>query len=118
MKADTHAVRDVVLQVSHLAFVGLGLWSCVALTVKRLHDLGLSGLHAIWANGSFAVILALVGYFGDDAPDALKAMIGLALLAINVWLIFMHGQRGENRFGPPPGSRRPSAITPLPQVSA
>jgi uncharacterized membrane protein YhaH (DUF805 family) len=89
-------------------------WSMTALTIKRLHDLGYSGL---WAGLPYALVLvgAVVGLAGlawpDGAPHRQALFRGgfmvafpavpLALWAY-VWAPLGDGQVGYNRFGPDP----------------
>ncbi len=67
--------------------------SSTSLTVRRLHDLGLSGYHAIWV-GAAELGWTVLSYGPDYA-----ILIGLPLLAIGLWLVFYPGNAGVNRFG-------------------
>ena len=69
----------------------------VSLIVRRLHDLGLSGYHAIWVVAAQAAWAPLS--FGP--PEVMLA--GLPLAAVGLWLLFWPGNRGPNRFGEKPG---------------
>jgi uncharacterized membrane protein YhaH (DUF805 family) len=65
----------------------------VSLIVRRLHDLGLSGYHAIWvaaAQGIWA--------FPANAPPKVM-LLGLPLAAICFWVTFWPGNKAANRFG-------------------
>ena len=83
----------VMVVIVALALLALGI---AALTVRRLHDLGWSGYHAIWvaaAQSSWA--------FLAHAP--LKTyVLGLPLAAIAVWIMCWPGNRKPNRFGDVP----------------
>jgi len=76
------------------AMLGVGLASAF---VRRLHDLGLSGYHAIWIGAAEAVWTALT-----NAPLH-AVLMGLPLFAIDLWLTFWPGNAGANRFGDAPG---------------
>jgi len=67
--------------------------STVSLTVRRLHDLGLSGYHAIWVFGA-----DLAGSALSYGPTY-AAWLSLPLIAVSLWLYFWPGNRGDNRFG-------------------
>ena len=73
----------------------------LSLTVRRLHDLDLTGwwVLAIW--GGPAAIEA-VRYQLADAPKLASTVSGLISLAIGLWLWLMPGTPGANRFGPDP----------------
>jgi uncharacterized membrane protein YhaH (DUF805 family) len=76
-----------------LALLGVG---SVSLIVRRLHDVGLAGYHAIWVGAAEAGWLAL-----SYAPPAVL-LLGLSLAAIGLWLAFWPGNAGDNRFGVSP----------------
>jgi uncharacterized membrane protein YhaH (DUF805 family) len=77
-----------------LAVLGLGLASVFA---RRLHDLGLSGYHAIWI-----VAAEVLWTFLTNAPLPV-ILLALPLFAIDLWLTFWPGNAGANRFGEAPG---------------
>ena len=65
----------------------------LSLVVRRLHDLGFSGYHAIWV-GAAEFAWAPLTY----APP--KVMLAsLPLAAICAWVAFWPGSKGLNRFG-------------------
>jgi hypothetical protein len=64
-----------------------------SLTIRRLHDMGLSGYHAIWVSAAQAAWAPL----SYGLPEVMLA--GLPLAAVGVWLLFWPGNRGPNRFG-------------------
>jgi uncharacterized membrane protein YhaH (DUF805 family) len=65
----------------------------VSVIVRRLHDLDLSGLHALWVGA--ALIGAIVLSYQSDF------LLFLCLLpfAIWLWLLFCPGTEASNRFG-------------------
>jgi uncharacterized membrane protein YhaH (DUF805 family) len=69
--------------------------STTSLIVRRLHDLGLSGYHAIWV-GAAELGWTILSYGPDYA-----ILLGLPLLGIGLWLLLYPGNPGENRFGSP-----------------
>lgn len=54
------------------------LWSSIAVSMKRLHDMGLTGIIA------FAALIPIVN------------------LALTIWIGVMPGQAGPNKYGPAP----------------
>jgi uncharacterized membrane protein YhaH (DUF805 family) len=79
--------------IAALALLAIGIAS---LTVRRLHDLGWSGYHAIWvataqSNWAFLVHAPLKTY-----------VLGLPLAAIAIWIAAWPGNRTTNRFGDVP----------------
>ncbi|HWX13658.1 MAG TPA: DUF805 domain-containing protein [Methylocella sp.] len=83
---------SVVIASLVLLFVG-----GFSLTIRRLHDMGLSGYHAIWVSAAQAAWAPL----SYGPPEVMLA--GLPLAAVGVWLLFWPGNRGPNRFGERPG---------------
>lgn len=109
--------------------ISLGLiWPNLAITVKRLHDMGQSGwLAAIpFAGGVVGAIAilatvgsAMIASGGDmdsENPAAVWALIGpsfgiiaiiiLLQLGFLLWIGITESQRGDNRFGPNPKGDR------------
>jgi len=100
------------------------IWPNLAITVKRLHDMGKSGwLAAIpWVVGivgaiaavSMMGVSALTNASALEAGDpvavmalmgpamGLIAVIGLVCLGFLLWIGLSDGQPGDNRFGPNP----------------
>ena len=100
------------------------IWPNLAISVKRLHDMGQSGwLIAIPWVVSIVGIFVAVGMIGVSAltntaaleredPAAILALVGPAiglfglLLLVNLgfllWIGLFEGQRGDNRYGPNP----------------
>ena len=80
--------------VAALVLLSVGSFS---LTARRLHDLGLSGYHAIWVGAAQAAWVPL----SYGPPEVILA--GLPLAAVGLWLLFWPGNRGPKRFGEKPG---------------
>ena len=91
------------------------LWSAVAATAKRLHDIGrsawwmLGGMFAIMA-WCFIVTTAMVLAFGAEAlaPQGSGFAVAfgatcLLALALLLWLHCQPGMPGANQYGPAPG---------------
>ncbi|MBX9708901.1 MAG: DUF805 domain-containing protein [Caulobacteraceae bacterium] len=99
------------------------IWPNLAISVKRLHDMGQSGWLIVipWIAGIGGVIAAFMtvgvaalssGYVSTDDPAAVLAIIGpmfgilsivaLIQLGFLLWIGITDSQRGENRFGPNP----------------
>jgi uncharacterized membrane protein YhaH (DUF805 family) len=86
---------SVMLSLALMAVTLIALmWSGLALLIKRLHDIGLAGTHAIW--------IYLLG-ISSGAIAAHSAMLGatlmLANLGVALWLLFQRGQDSANRYG-------------------
>ena len=79
--------------IAALALLGVG---AASLIVRRLHDLGFSGYHAIWVGAAEAGWSAL----SYGPPWAM--LLGLPFAAIGLWLTFCPGARMANRFGEAP----------------
>jgi uncharacterized membrane protein YhaH (DUF805 family) len=80
-------LAGVILSVAVLAVATLSL------TVRRLHDLNLSGYHAIWVIAA-EVIAQCLSYGSNKA-----VLFSLPLVAIGLWITFWPGKRDSNRFG-------------------
>jgi uncharacterized membrane protein YhaH (DUF805 family) len=80
-----------------IAFLAMSLLAClvslVSLMVRRLHDLGLSGYHAIWV-GAAQLASTILSYGSDVAVFA-----SLPLALVGLWLTFWPGNKQDNRFG-------------------
>jgi uncharacterized membrane protein YhaH (DUF805 family) len=76
--------------IAGVALFGVGEAS---LTVRRLHDLGLSGYHAIWVGAAEA------GWFVLSYGPPRVMFLALPLAAIGLWLLFWPGNGDVNRFG-------------------
>ena len=61
--------------------------STISLVVRRLHDIGMQGYHAIWV----IPLLALPAW--GRAP-----YLAIPLLVLSLWLLFWPGQKTLNRF--------------------
>jgi uncharacterized membrane protein YhaH (DUF805 family) len=83
-------VAGVILSAAVLAVATLSL------TVRRLHDLGLPGYHAIWVVA--AEFIAQVFSYGSDKA----VVLSLPLALIGLWITFWPGTRLTNRFGTVP----------------
>jgi uncharacterized membrane protein YhaH (DUF805 family) len=83
-------LAGVILSVAVLAVATLSL------TVRRLHDLSLSGYRAIWVVAA-EVFAQCLSYGSDKA-----VLFGLPLAAIGLWITFWPGKRDANRFGAVP----------------
>ena len=67
--------------------------SSASLTVRRLHDLGLSGYHAIWVGA------AELGWTALSYGPEYAILLGLPLFTIGLWLLLYPGNARANRFG-------------------
>lgn len=77
--------------------IGAMLWSGLALTMKRLHDLGLAGTHAIWVY----MIHLSAGAVGGSS-ETLSILLGLVSLGVSLWLFFAPGNPNANQWGDVP----------------
>lgn len=105
--------------------IGLALiWPNVAITVKRLHDIGKTGWFAVipWVANVVGVIMIISAAglsiltnpqaFENEDPAAIMAMfgsmmggfavMGLINLGFLLWIGITDSNRGDNRFGPNP----------------
>ena len=100
------------------------IWPNLAISVKRLHDMGHAGWLVVipWAVGIVGTIAAAsmmgISAFSNAAaleegdPAAilgllgpalgLVAVVGLVCLGFLLWIGLSDGQRGDNRYGPNP----------------
>jgi uncharacterized membrane protein YhaH (DUF805 family) len=92
------AAGEIVLLV---AAVVLMVWVGLALTIKRLHDMGLTGLHAIW------IFLLDVPYGIRSLPLELVKVLAFLNFAVILWLAFGRGKDGPNQYGPSPDAATP-----------
>ena len=83
-----------------LAGVVGSVWAGLALNIKRLQDMGLSGVNAIWIVG-----LSVVGSVAGQASSMIEIVCGLASIGVGLWILFTPGQPQANEYGPPPGDQ-------------
>lgn len=97
--------RHAIGGVGYFLLFAAGLAYCFFVTTvvsKRLHDCNLSGK---WAVGFVALMWLIVFVPPSDLPglnSSVKLLPGLFTLAAIVWLGTVRGDKGPNRFGPPP----------------
>ena len=94
-----HLDHDLILTTVGLLLAILGVimlqWSVLSLTVRRLNDLDLSGVHASWVLFGPS-LLAIVASKSASGLLFVAALLGLG---IGLWLIFAPGTDGRNSFG-------------------
>lgn len=72
-------------------------WAAMAVTAKRLHDLGHPTIYLLW----IWLINFGSGSFAASSP-VLSDLLALIGLGISLYLLFAPGQKGDNQFGPQP----------------
>ncbi|HUS98382.1 MAG TPA: DUF805 domain-containing protein [Hyphomicrobiaceae bacterium] len=105
------------------------IWISFTATVKRLHDIGRSGLWmlaAVAALVAWAAVIASVLVYGYGLSAlqpqghlywvALGVMM-MPVLVATLWLHIAKGHAGINRYGPPPGSLGMSGPNPASAAS-
>ena len=96
-----HAPDTRSAAIAGLAILALSVlaawWMLAMITVKRLHDIGVSGLHLLW-------IVPLQTLEDTKLlPWPMRVIAGLCSLGITLWLLCKRGTEGVNAYGPPPG---------------
>lgn len=81
----------------------LFLWIALAALVRRLHDLNLPGLHALWIIPAQTAL----AYATSRAGAGILAVLILGGLATLIILGAIPGTQGPNRYGPPPAGPPP-----------
>lgn len=102
------------------------LWVSTVAVIKRLHDIGLSGLWMLAGFGGWSLITTLIA-IGMVVIVGLEALMptsrhywttmGLSMVPVVIAMMWLHlapGERRPNRFGVPPG---PSGFGPAPIVT-
>jgi uncharacterized membrane protein YhaH (DUF805 family) len=77
-------------------------WVSLAIAVKRLHDLGMTGAHVIWIT---AISIGSAAGFFTSPGTGVGLAISLVSFSILLWLLFAPGQPYENEYGPDPGGK-------------
>lgn len=77
------------------------MWTGIALSVKRLHDLGLSGAHLIWIYG-IDIALQGVASNGEMSSPGITLVLALLALGVKLCLLLAPGQPDQNAYGQPP----------------
>jgi uncharacterized membrane protein YhaH (DUF805 family) len=84
-----------------IALFIFNVWASIALGVKRLHDLNLSGAHMIWIY-LLNVFIGLLSPFIIFSWGVVLVMLGALLsCGIMLWLSCTPGTNGDNKYGPP-----------------
>jgi uncharacterized membrane protein YhaH (DUF805 family) len=75
------------------------IWIGFAASVRRLHDLNMSGSHTVW-------MCALLLFSGalERISEVLLIPAVIAGFAVPLWLLLWPGTRADNEFGPAPVS--------------
>ena len=77
------------------------VWASLALGVKRLHDLNLSGAHMIWIY-LFSIFTGTLSTFIIYSWGVVCVILGaLISCGIMLWLWCTPGTNGHNKYGPP-----------------
>jgi uncharacterized membrane protein YhaH (DUF805 family) len=91
--AGPHALLGVGIAI--LAILG-SLWTGLALTIKRLHDLGYSGYNIVWGFAGMLVITQILAMFPVlTFGNTLNVLIS----AGELYLLLMPGEPRENAYG-------------------
>lgn len=70
-------------------------YSSVVITVKRLHDLGLSGIHVIWIFG-INLLTGFTSLFDNIFFQIFSLIMALAQIGIALWLLFTPGVQNNS----------------------
>ena len=81
-----------------VALFGTVVYSCFALAVKRLHDMGFSGIHMIWI-----YLLGIAGSLVTPASPALGMILSLASFGVSLW-VMLAPSVADNQYGPNPNA--------------
>jgi uncharacterized membrane protein YhaH (DUF805 family) len=84
-----------------LATVLGGIWTYFALTIKRLHDMGLAGTHVIWI---VLLSFAASSFAATTTEPVLGLLLGILNAGTSLWLVFQRGEDHQNRYGNVPGA--------------
>jgi uncharacterized membrane protein YhaH (DUF805 family) len=88
--------QDTVILLASLIVGALAIWGGLALTVKRLHDLDMSGWHYLW----MGLLPALVNGVGRGMHSLPITIAGVVLsLVFGLFLLFWPGTDGSNAYG-------------------
>lgn len=75
------------------------IYAGTTILIRRLHDLGLSGRHAIWI-----MMLNVVSQVLLTAAPPLGLLLSIGAIGVTLWLLFAPGEKAANRWGPPKGA--------------
>jgi uncharacterized membrane protein YhaH (DUF805 family) len=93
--AGPHAILGILIALAAIIAI---MWSGIALTIKRLHDMNFTGLHVIWILG---LEFASKGMGPATDSPALAALLSVITAAIGVGMLVVPGSPGENAYGAP-----------------
>jgi uncharacterized membrane protein YhaH (DUF805 family) len=83
----------VTLGINTIMVAGaVALYSSIVLSMKRLRDLGVSGLHVIWIYG---LSLAACATNGVGRDHGIMLSLSLASLVASLWLLLAHGRKDD-----------------------
>ncbi|MCW2241618.1 DUF805 domain-containing protein [Azospirillum canadense] len=101
---DSPEVIGVVAVIGAFPGIVLNFWMLAAIVVKRLHDLNRCGWHLLWM-----CALAFAGGLLLEVAPALGTIATIVATFAFLWLLFAPGNRTDNGYGSPPGTRTPAA---------
>jgi len=91
-------IRTLCFAAGFIALFGGAIYVMVVLIVKRLHDLGMSGMHCIWI-----MALSFAASAAEGAGEAgASAFFSLCSLGVGLWLLFAPGVDHANEYGSQP----------------
>jgi uncharacterized membrane protein YhaH (DUF805 family) len=76
-----------------LAVGALLIWGGIALTIRRLHDIGLSGVHVIWI---WLVNVAATSFIA--VSPVLSLLSSFLALGVALWLLFAPSDPALNKY--------------------
>jgi uncharacterized membrane protein YhaH (DUF805 family) len=95
LESDSGGLSAIGIVIAVVAGLGM-LWGSIAIAVKRLHDLNMSGWHYVW----MVLVPAIFNGIGT-ANHSTGIQTGGSLISLAIWafLLFAPGTPGPNRFG-------------------
>lgn len=102
--------RSIIYAVWSIAAAAilLSLYCGLSLTIKRLHDLDMSGIHTIWIY--FIGVLPIA--MANSTSGVASPFFNLIQIGIFLWLMCARGTNGPNRYGPPKVTFPPVSSSP------
>jgi uncharacterized membrane protein YhaH (DUF805 family) len=84
-------------RVGWIALAVVLTWSTLAISAKRLHDLGMSALHLIWI-----CAIGTASRATEESQPLISGLFGVAELIVWLFLLFAPGEPGDNQYGSAP----------------
>ena len=99
-----NAAISLIAVIGLFLVVGAYAYSNMAVTAKRLHDLGYGAINLLWI-----WLVGMAGSATEQGSPALSTVLSIVSIGIGLYLLFAPGNTGSNQYGDSPVPPGPPA---------